>query len=147
MTNVFAQMKSTNNLSPLQYIHTHTHIHKCRLRFYSNQPPSFYVPLGSSADIPLIFHNVLVEQKLSESRTGLGNMKQHPKVLDDEKPPTRGNIHHNVELNGSSKASTYEKQHKRAETNTSETDHLQGIVLTKPISWGKLILFSSWSRL
>lgn len=81
---------------------------------------------------------MLVEQKLSASRTGLGNMEQRPKVLDDEKPPTRGNIHHYVELNGSSKASTNEKQHKRAETNTSETDHLQGIVLTKPSPGGNL---------
>lgn len=81
------------------------------------------MPLGSSADIPLIFHNVLVEQKVSESRTGLGNTEQRPKVLDDEKPPTRGNIHHNVGLNDSSKASNNEKQHKRTERNTSETGH------------------------
>jgi len=91
-----------------------------------------------STDIPLIFHNVLDEQKVSESRIGLGNTEQRPKVLDDEKPPTCGNIHHNVELNDSSKASNNEKQHKRAERNTSQTGHLHGIVLTKPSLGGNL---------
>lgn len=77
-----------------------------------------------------------MEQKVSESRIGLGNTEQRPKVLDDEKHPTRGNIHHNVELNDSSKASNNEKQHKRAERTTSETGH--GIVLTKPSLGGNL---------
>lgn len=65
-------------------------------------------------------------------------MEQRSEVLDDEKPPTRGRIHHNVELNGSSKASTQKKQHKGAERNTSEIGHLHATVLTKPSPGGNL---------
>lgn len=79
---------------------------------------------------------MLVEQKVSESGTGLGNTEQRPKVLDDEKPPTHGNIHHNAEFNSSSKASAYKKQHQEQRKNTSETFHLHGIVLTKPSPGG-----------
>lgn len=41
-------------------------------------------------------------------------MEQRPKVLDDEKPPTRGSIHHNVEFNGFSKASTVPRRRKNS---------------------------------
>ncbi len=92
---------------------------------------SFSAPLGSSADIPLIFHNV---QKVSESRIGLENMEQRPKVLDDEKPPTRGSIHHNVEFNSFSKAFTLKKRHKRAERNTPE------LAIYMQPSWEKHLL-------